>query len=53
MTTTPKPPRYMEREYVESRTPEEDPDADDLEEVRRQLGWDLLPFNGTVPEVPD
>ncbi len=41
------------RERIADRPPEEDPNDDDLYEIRRQLGFDLLPFNGGDREVQD
>ncbi|WP_164557857.1 hypothetical protein HF313_15050 [Massilia atriviolacea] len=52
MTQTTKPDKRLTREYLEQRTHAESPPPD-LEEIKRQLGWWLLPNNGPVPEVPE
>lgn len=52
MTNTTKPPKGHVRDYMERRTLEEDPPPTP-EEIRRLLGWHLLPHNGRVPEVHD
>lgn len=52
MTTTTKPTKQKVREHMERRTLAEDPPPTP-EEIRRQLGWHLVPNNGPVPEVPD
>lgn len=51
MKTT-KPPKVRVREYLDRRTHEESPPPTP-EDIRRELGWNLLPNNGPVPEVPD
>ena len=46
-------PHHRTREHMERRTPDEhDPDEGPItrEQARRELGFDLLPFNGTVGE---
>lgn len=43
------PPKEAVREYMQQRTHATTPPAD-LEEIRRQLGWWLLPHNGPAPE---
>ena len=50
MTQTTKPDRYQVREYLKNRTKEKGPPPTP-EEIRRQLGWYMVPHNGTVPEV--
>lgn len=50
MKTT-KPPKQRVREYLESRTHEEEPPPS-LEEIRRQLGWELIKHDQR-PEVPE
>ncbi len=52
MTQTTKPPKERTREYLESRTHSEDPPPTP-EQIRRELGWNLIPNNGPVPEVPE
>lgn len=52
MTKTTKPPKQLTRAYLERRTHEESPPPTP-EEIRRELGWHLLPNSGPVPEVPD
>ncbi|CUI02629.1 hypothetical protein BN2497_2559 [Janthinobacterium sp. CG23_2] len=52
MTQTTKPPKHLTREYLERRVHAEDPPPS-LEEIRRLLGWHLIPNNGPVPEVSD
>ena len=52
MTQTTKPDKRLTREYLEQRTHAESPPPD-LEEIRRQLGWRLLPHNREEPEVPE
>lgn len=51
MTQTTKPTKPSERERMDDATYQEDPHTDSLEEIRRQLGFDLLPFNGGDREV--
>lgn len=46
MTTNTKPKQPSEREIMDNATYQEDPEDDDLAEIRRQLGFDLLPING-------
>ena len=41
MSATTHPPKHLVREYLERRTREQKPPPS-LEEVRRQLGWDML-----------
>lgn len=53
MTRTTKPPKQLVRDYMERRTHQESPPPPTPEEIRRELGWNLLPNNGPVPEVPD
>lgn len=52
MTTTTKPDKRKTREYLENRTHSEDPPPSP-EEIRRQLGWALIPDNGSEREVHD
>lgn len=52
MTTTTKPDKRKVREYMESRTHEEEPPPSP-EEIRRELGWRLIPENGSELEIPD
>jgi len=53
MTKKPGPAQRQKREYLEGRTHQkEDPPLSD-DEIRRQLGFDLLPFNGGDREVQD
>ena len=51
MTTTTKPTKVSVREYMDRRTHEHDPPPKP-EEIRRELGWHLLPNNMPAPE-PD
>ncbi len=53
MTQTTEPIKPSERERMDNATYQEDPEDTDLAEIRRQLGFDLLPFNGGDREVPD
>jgi hypothetical protein len=48
--TTPytRPPKLRVREYFDSLTHPEQDDPLPLEEIRRQLGWRLLPNNDDV-----
>ncbi len=41
MPATTHPPKHLVRQYLERRTREQKPPPS-LEEVRRQLGWDML-----------
>jgi hypothetical protein len=52
MTQTTHPEKEKVRAFMSDRTRKESPPPA-LEEIRRTLGWDLLPNNGPVPEVPD
>lgn len=49
MTKVLKPPHHLVREYLERRTHEESPPPTP-EEIRRELGWLLIPENGQDPE---
>lgn len=49
---TTKPTKEKLREWLDSRTHSESPPPTP-EEIRRGLGWDMLPNNGPVPEVPE
>jgi hypothetical protein len=51
MQTT-KPTKEQVREHMERRTMEETPPPTP-DEIRRELGWHLIPSNGPVPEVPE
>lgn len=46
------PPKEKVREHMERRVLEESPPPTP-DEIRRELGWHLVPSNGPVPEVPD
>lgn len=51
--STPKP-KTGKRERLDSRTHQEDPEPPITpEQARRELGFDLLPFNGGDREVQD
>ena len=50
MKTT-KPPKELTRRWLEDRTHAEDPPPT-LEEIRRQLGWELIKHDQR-PEVPE
>jgi hypothetical protein len=52
MASTNKPNKQAVRDYMDSRTHEEDPPPT-LEEIRRQLGWHLVQGGWPMPEVPD
>jgi hypothetical protein len=51
MQTT-HPSKQLVRDYMDSRTRDESPPPTP-EEIRRELGWYLIPSNGMVPEVPE
>lgn len=51
METT-HPRKETVREYMERRTLQESPPPTP-DEIRRELGWHLIPSNGPVPEVPE
>lgn len=53
MTQTTKPDKVSVREYMERRTHAKEDPPPTLEEIRRELGWHLIPHNGMVPEVPE
>lgn len=44
------PPKQLVREYLERRTHDEEPPPSP-EEVRRQLGWGLVPENGDTEAI--
>jgi hypothetical protein len=46
------PPKEVVRAYLAARKRNESPPATP-DDIRRQLGWRLLPTNGAVPEVRD
>lgn len=48
----PKKPKKSRRDDLDDRSQDEDPPLTP-EEARRELGFDLLPFNGTVREVDE
>lgn len=50
MTQTTHPSKQLVREYLERRTHAEEPPPTP-EEIRRQLGWDLIPNNRPLPLV--
>jgi hypothetical protein len=52
MTQTTHPPKEVVREYMARRREEENPPPAP-ETIRTELGWRLIPENGTAPEVPD
>lgn len=47
MTQTTQPSKYLVRAYLERRTHEVKPPPTP-EEIRRQLGWGLMGFEGKV-----
>ena len=54
MTKTTKPSLERLRDYlVERRTHEPQEPPPDPDEIRRQLGWALIPANRDGREVPD
>ena len=53
MTKITKPPKALVREWMERRTHQNESPPPTPEDIRRELGWNLLPNNGPVPEVPD
>lgn len=53
MTKKPGPTQRRKREYLEDRTHQEDLEPPTDDEVRRELGFDLLPINGGDREVQD
>lgn len=53
MTQTTKPDKVTVREYMERRTHQQLEAPPTPDEIRRELGWHLLPNTGKVPEVPD
>jgi hypothetical protein len=52
MTQTTHPTKEQVREYMAAPARKESPPPAN-EEIRRQLGWRLVPSNGPAPEVPD
>jgi hypothetical protein len=46
------PPKEKIREWMDRRTHEESPPPTP-DEIRRELGWHLIPSNGPVQEVPE
>lgn len=52
MTKMTKPDKRLTREYLERRTHEETPPPSP-EDIRRELGWALIPHNRDEREVPD
>lgn len=53
MTKTTKPLKERVRDYMDRRTHAEEDPPPTPEDIRRELGWYLIPGNGPVPEVPD
>lgn len=53
MTKTTKPTKQKVRDYMERRTHDQLEAPPSLEEIRRQLGWHLVPHSAPVPEVPE
>jgi hypothetical protein len=51
MTQTTHPTKQLVRDYLDSRTRSTEPPPTP-DEVRRQLGWDLLPHN-RQPDLDD
>lgn len=48
------PDKKALREWLERRTaPEQEDPPPSLEDIRRQLGWRLVPENGESPEVQE
>lgn len=52
MTPVTHPHKQVVRDYLTGRARQESPPPE-IEEIRRQLGWRLVPENGPAPEVPD
>ena len=53
MTQTTKPDKCKVREYMDQRTHAEDDDPPPtIEEIRRILGWGLIPHNDDTNEPP-
>jgi hypothetical protein len=50
--TANRPPKELVRAYLAKRTQTESPPPSP-QQVREQLGWHLIPENGSVPEVKD
>jgi len=52
MTNTTHPDKQAVRDWICERTQDESPPPT-MEDIRRALGWRLLPNNGPAPEVRD
>ncbi len=52
MTITTKPDKSKVREYFKRRTHEVDPPPTP-DDIRRELGWELIPANRDEREVPE
>lgn len=50
MTNTTHPPKESVRKYLEQRTHQEEPPPT-LEEIRRMLGWYLMPATSQKPNA--
>jgi hypothetical protein len=46
------PPKEAVRDYLQRRAKDESPPPKP-DDVRRELGWHLIPSNGPVQEVPE
>ncbi len=53
MTKTTKPPKQLVRSYLERRTHAEEDPPPSPDDIRRELGWSLIPENGDEREVPE
>lgn len=53
MTKTTKPPKHLVREFLERRTHAPETPPPTPEEIRRELGWALIPHNRDEREVQD
>ncbi|MDQ1921645.1 hypothetical protein [Massilia pseudoviolaceinigra] len=52
MTQTTRPSKELVRAYLSAPERKESP-PQTLEEIKRVLGWHMIPENGALPEVPD
>lgn len=52
MIHTTHPSKQIVRDYMDKRTLADDPPPTP-DEVRRQLGWDLIPANHVAPSADD
>ncbi|MDQ1924686.1 hypothetical protein [Massilia pseudoviolaceinigra] len=52
MTQTTKPDKRLVREYMDQRTHAEHEPPPSADEIRRQLGWGLIPHNNEPEAEP-